>query len=211
MPEVVALIGILGALLIGAISPGPSFVLVSRLALARSRRDGIAAALGMGLGGALFGTIALLGLNALLVEVPWLNGALKLIGGGYLLILALRIWRGAAQPLAIPAAGAAVVSAPGRSFVLAFVTQISNPKTAVVYAGIFAALLPAHPPFWMLAALPPLICVVEASWYVLVALAFSANRPRALYLSSKRRIDRCAGAVMGALGARLVAEAVSPR
>lgn len=51
MSASLALVGILGALLVGAISPGPSFVLVSRIAVKMSRKDGLAAALGMGIGG----------------------------------------------------------------------------------------------------------------------------------------------------------------
>ncbi len=47
MEPVTALAGLLGVLLIGSISPGPSFVLFARTAVARSRRDGMAAALGM--------------------------------------------------------------------------------------------------------------------------------------------------------------------
>jgi hypothetical protein len=49
--EVWMLLGaIFGAILIGAMSPGPSFVLVARTAVAVSRPAGIATALGMGLG-----------------------------------------------------------------------------------------------------------------------------------------------------------------
>lgn len=40
------------ALTLGALSPGPSFVMVARTSLAGSRADGLAAALGMGVGGA---------------------------------------------------------------------------------------------------------------------------------------------------------------
>jgi len=40
------LLGIAGAMIIGAMSPGPSFVMVARTAVA-SRSDGLAAALGM--------------------------------------------------------------------------------------------------------------------------------------------------------------------
>lgn len=45
-----ALIAILTALLLGAISPGPSFILVVRSSLGLSRRDGLATAIGMGVG-----------------------------------------------------------------------------------------------------------------------------------------------------------------
>lgn len=60
METLIALFGILGALLIGAINPGPSFVLVARTAIAVSRRDGLATALGMGIGALIFGSLTLL-------------------------------------------------------------------------------------------------------------------------------------------------------
>lgn len=53
MSATTVLFTILGTLLIGAASPGPSFVLVSRIAVTDSRLNGLTAALGMGLGGAL--------------------------------------------------------------------------------------------------------------------------------------------------------------
>jgi threonine/homoserine/homoserine lactone efflux protein len=68
MSAQLALISILGTLAIGAISPGPSFVVVVRAA-ALSRRDGLASALGMGLGGMVFSGLALGGLQALLMQV----------------------------------------------------------------------------------------------------------------------------------------------
>lgn len=206
MATAAVLFAILGAVLIGAISPGPSFVLVSRIAITASRSDGFAAALGMGLGGALFGILAVAGLSALLLQVGWLYMTLKLIGGAYLVYLGIRIWRGARAPLSIDTTAVFKRKSVLRSLTFAFVTQISNPKAAVVYGSVFAALLPPSPPHWLLLVLPPMIFFVEASWYAIVALAFSANKPRAVYLSSKTWIDRIAGAAMGALGLRLLVE-----
>lgn len=205
------LIGILGALLIGAISPGPSFVLVSRISLSMSRRHALAAAFGMGCGGAVFGALALLGLSALLSQVAWLYSVLKLSGGAYLIYLGIRIWRGALDPHVISNADAIETISPARSFSLAFLTQISNPKTAVVYGSVFAALLPPVPPIWMLLVLSPLILIVETSWYALVALLFSAGGPRSIYLGCKHWIDRTAGAIMGTLGVKLIFEITKSR
>lgn len=211
MSAIAVLFSILGAILIGAISPGPSFVLVSRMAVTISRMDGLAAALGMGLGGAIFGTLALAGLTALLLEVEWLYFVLKIVGGTYLVYLGFRIWQGAADPIVIPETSEFRSTSCLRSFSLALATQLSNPKAAVVYASIFAALMPASPPSWLLIALPPLLFVVEATWYAVVALAFSSKGPRTVYLGAKTWIDRAAGAVMGILGTRLIFESVRSR
>ena len=185
-------------------------MLVARISIARSRRDGLAAALAMGVGGVILGGLALLGLRTLLMQAGWLYLGLKVAGGTYLLYLGLRLWRGASEAIAVEDAGERAAAQPVRSFAIALATQLSNPKAAVIYGSIFAALLPPQPPLWMCLALPPLILLVEAGWYVVVAVAFSSARPRAAYLRSKRWIDRTAGAVLGALGVRLILEGARP-
>ncbi len=212
MDHLLPLFSIILAIALGAISPGPSFVLVARTAIAGSRRAGLGTALGMGLGGLTFATLALLGLIALLAQVAWLYLGLKILGGLYLLYLGWRLWRGAREPLAVDMAGQTGQGAGhgfGRAVLLGLVTQLSNPKTAVVYAGIFAALLPQQPLLlWLALVLPAAIFTVEFVWYALVATAFSAGGPRRVYLNAKSWIDRLAGGVMAALGLRLVFEGV---
>ena len=206
-----AILGIAVALTLGAMSPGPSFILVARTSVAVSRRDGLAAAVGMGVGGVFFSVIALLGLLAVFTAVPLLHLTLKVLGGTYLLYLGYRIWQGARQPLALdstPAQGR-----PTRawcSFVLGLITQVSNPKTAVVYASVFASLLPNEAPPFVLVALPIMIFFIETIWYSVVAIALSAPSPRTHYLASKAWIDRTAGTIMSLLGLKLIFETQQP-
>lgn len=206
-----ALLGIAGAMTVGAMSPGPSFVMVARTAVT-SRADGLAAALGMGAGGLVFAIAALAGLQAAFLAVPALYLAIKGLGGAYLVYLGLRIWRGARQPLAVmQEAGDSPQRLQGRgrrTFLLGLATQVSNPKTAVVYASIFAAFLPHEVPLVLALAVPAVIFCIETGWYSIVALALSSAAPRSAYLRYKVWIDRAAGGVMGLLGLRLVWSAV---
>ncbi len=206
-----SILGVAAALTLGAMSPGPSFIMVARTSLAVSRQDGLAAAVGMGVGGVLFSVVALLGVLAILAAVPLLHLVLKVLGGAYLLYLGYRIWRGARQPLVLE-----VTSTQGRpaqvwrSFILGLATQVSNPKTAVVYASVFASLLPSEVPPFTLVALPIMIFAIETIWYSVVALALSAPAPRARYLASKAWLDRTAGAIMSLLGLKLIIETQQP-
>jgi threonine/homoserine/homoserine lactone efflux protein len=209
MELVFSLAGVLAALLIGAISPGPSFVLVARTAMAVSRTDGLFAALGMGAGSMIFSAAVLLGLQAVLFGVPSLYLALQLAGGLYLVYIAVRIWRGAKQPLVVVATEKEVRKSAGRSFLLGLFTQLSNPKTAIFYGSIFAALLPHNLPLSASLVLPFLVFALEAGWYAIVALALSSESPRAAYLRAKIHVDRVASGVMGLLGLKLVAAAQS--
>ena len=201
-----ALLGIGAAIAAGAASPGPSFVMVARTAIATSRLDGVCAALGMGIGGLVFATAALLGLHGLLLTVPSLYWVLKVCGGLYLAYLGMRIWIGAKKPLTsntIDSKSSDTTTI--QSFVLGLTTQISNPKTAVVYASVFAAFLPDEPSLIFSFSVAGLVFLIEMMWYTLVALALSSNVPRKVYLHYKAWIDRVAGGLMIALGFRLVA------
>jgi threonine/homoserine/homoserine lactone efflux protein len=203
METFAAILAITGALTLGAMSPGPSFLMVARTAVAASRADGLAAALGMGVGGVLFTGMALAGLHVVLTAVPWLHLALKLAGGAYLIFIGVMIWRGARQRIVFQE-DAKAPSTVVRSFWLGLATQLSNPKTAIVYASVFVSLLPPEIPLLAMVALPPIIFAIEAGWYTIVALALSAPSPRSAYLRWKTWIDRAAGAVMAALGIRLI-------
>ncbi len=196
-----ALLGITVAIGIGAASPGPSFVLVARTAVSQGRTHGLLAAAGIGAGGLVFAVLALLGLHSVLSLSPMLYLALKLAGGLYLAWLGWRIWRSAQQPLHIDSTQAAPPAR--RAFATGLFTQLSNPKTAIVYTSVFAAFLPAQPDlaFKLLTALAVLL--VETGWYTLAAWALSAPLPRQAYLRSKTWVDRAAGGVMMALGLKL--------
>jgi threonine/homoserine/homoserine lactone efflux protein len=204
MTETYAVLVIMLAMLVGAVSPGPSFLLVARISLSQSRGHGLAAAFGMGLGGAILATLAVIGLQAIFARVEWLYLAMKIGGGAYLLYLAYRLWRGANQPVTAPGDASAARGTALRTFVVALLTQLSNPKTVIYYSSVFAALLPADPSMLVIVVLPALLFLVEGGWYGIVALAFSTQRPRAAYLSCKSWIDRVAGILMAGLGLRLI-------
>lgn len=204
MHATTAVTSILLAIMIGAMSPGPSFVLVARNAIGLSRADGLATAVGMGLGGMVFSGVALAGLYTLLEAVGWLYVTLKVAGGVYLVYLATRIWRGASAPIVVDGPLGKQAGNSRRSLWLGLTTQLSNPKTAIVYGSIFAALLPQDPPRWCYFVLPVMVFAVEAGWYAVVALCFSSRRPRELYLGAKAWVDRLAAAAIAALGLRLI-------
>src|SRR2546430_6886265 len=210
MQELATLASIVAALGVGVVSPGPSFLMVARVAVASSRVRALATALGMGAGGAIFGAAALLGLQGVLLAVPALYADLKVLGGLYLCYLGFLIFRSAPRSLAATADSGKGSSRPLGAFWLGLTTQLSNPKAAIVYASVFAAFLPASLSLGFAAALLAAVLFVETAWYALVALLFSSSGPQRAYLSYKSWVDRAAGAVMFALGLKLVTSAAKP-
>ncbi|WP_180156294.1 LysE family translocator [Acinetobacter sp. YH12045] len=194
---------IAAALLLGAMSPGPTSIYVAKNSIAISRKHGLFTALGTGLGAAIFGLLAVLGLQAFLLAVPSAYLALKICGGLYLLWMAFKIIKHAKEPIG---AGDDVSSQMSlrRAFTTGLITQLSNPKIAIVLASIFTALLPKEIPTYFYFVLPVLCFFIDAGWCSLVAVALSAEKPRKVYLKFKAGFDRAAGAVMTVLGLKLI-------
>jgi len=191
------------ALMLGAMSPGPTSIYVAKNSIAISRQHGLFTALGTGLGAAIFGLLAVLGLQAFLLAVPSAYLALKICGGLYLLWLAFKIIKHAKDPIQAGHAAGTQMSLR-RAFMTGLITQLSNPKIAIVLASIFTALLPKEIPLYFYFVLPILCFFIDAGWCSLLAVALSAEKPRAVYLKFKKVFDRAAGVVMTVLGLKLI-------
>ncbi len=206
MEVIVPVLAIVGVLFIGVVSPGPSFLFIAQRSLSLSRVDGLCSSVGMGLGGMVFAGLALAGLHLLLTAFPAVYWGLKIVGGAYLLYLAWKIWKGSRSVLSVSADEAPRRPERLRSLGLGLLTQISNPKTAVVYTTVFAGLLPQHFDERFVVALLPAVFAVETGWYAFVVVVLSANRPRQVYARFKKGLDRTAAAALGALGIKLAVE-----
>lgn len=203
MQPYLSLLAISGSLALGAMSPGPTFIVVAKNAISLSRRHGFATAIGSGMGACLYALVALFGLHAVFRAVPLVFWLFKVLGGLYLIYLATQILRHAKQPLA-PGEGLKHGTTLWQAFRFGLVTQASNPKTAIFFAGLFSALLPQQIPGYFFAVLPVVAWVIDSGWYFTVAFLLSSERPRAAYLRFKTAIDRSCGGVLALLGAKLV-------
>ncbi|MGZ5780451.1 MAG: LysE family translocator, partial [Burkholderiaceae bacterium] len=137
--------------------------------------------------------------------VPWLYVSIKIFGGAYLIYLGYKIYHGAKNAFVVPEGSNSMsMTNSTRSFLLGLSTQLSNPKTAIVYTSIFAALLPHEISLSLILSIPVIVLLIESSWYAIVAVVLSAASPRDAYLRYKAWVDRMAGGVMMLLGLKLI-------
>jgi threonine/homoserine/homoserine lactone efflux protein len=135
----VQLLAAAGVLALLTLVPGPDLAVVTRRAVADGRRGGIRAAAGVMSGLLIWGSLAVLGLTALLAASPRTYLVVKLAGVVYLTFLGVQALRRRERP-DVPV-GAPV--ARRRPFLTGLVTNLLNPKIAVFYTALLPTLAPA--------------------------------------------------------------------
>jgi threonine efflux protein len=182
------------------VTPGANVLLISQLAAGGDKRGAIYASLGVCTVAFVWAALAILGLNAIFTAVPQLRIAVQIAGGMYLIYVAVRLWR----------SGTATDSKATQSlkawpaFRMGFLTNITNPKSALFFGSVFATALPPEPGAIILMAAVALIVFNALVWHFFLALAFSHPRVQAGYARQRATLNRIASAIVGALGARLL-------
>ena len=206
--DLVVVLGSIFAVHIAAmISPGPNFLIVTQTAMSRTRRTGTFVALGVAAGAGVWSTVASLGLTVLFTYYAWLYSGLKLLGGIYLIYLGIDLWRKSCLTGDSAVNRRSAANSDWQAFRLGLVTNLLNPKAAIFFGSIFAAIVSPDLPTWFKVAAVSLIMADAASWHIALACFFSARRAQQCFHRFKKPMDRLTGAALALVGARLIWQA----
>ena len=194
--QFLAAAGVLGLL---TLAPGPDMAVVTRRSVVGGRRDALRAAMGVVCGLLVWGSLALLGLTALLTAFPKAYLFIKVVGVGYLVFLGVQALRGSEDH----STTAAAAPVRGRPFLTGLATNLLNPKIAIFYAALLPTLAPPASGAWGLGALVLIHAALGLIWlsgyaYALDRASAVLQRPRV-----RRTIDRLTGIVLLGFAIRL--------
>jgi threonine/homoserine/homoserine lactone efflux protein len=116
--------------------------------------------------------------------------------------MAWGMWKSADQPLDMGETGRLPRTALS-AFRLGLITQLANPKPAVLFSAIFIGTVPQGTPAWVYGALLAVVFLNETIWNTLVARIFSFDRSKTAYISLKSIIDRSFGGLLALLGVKI--------
>ncbi len=206
MPSLELLLAFLVATAVFAYMPGPSTLYAAAQTIARGRRGGLMASLGIHMGGYVHVIAAALGLAVLFEAVPVLYSGMKLAGAAYLIWLGFRFLTskdtsGLHAPLQTD------VKSPRQAFWESALVEILNPKTAIFYVAFlpqFTDPAAALPLWGQLLLLGTVVNLLFSSADLLCVLL--AERIAATMRSSpgtSRLANRVGGGILIALGVNL--------
>lgn len=186
--------------------PGLDVTLVLRTALVRGRRHGLAAALGICTGAMVWGAGAAVGAAALLAASRAAYAVVTVAGAAYMVYLGISMivksFRAGAGHLDLAAVAKPVTS--WRAFLTGAWTDLLNPKMGVFYVATIPQFIPAGASHLGMGLLLAGVHVLIAmTWFLVLIVGASLARRWLASVRALRAIDRIAGAVLIAFGARL--------
>jgi threonine/homoserine/homoserine lactone efflux protein len=188
--------------LLGAMSPGPSLVVVVRQSFSGGSRAGIACAVAHGFGIFLWAAMMVSGLGALVIASPNLFAAFRFAGVAFLFYLGI-------QALRATSAGSEEVTAPfdenhGSPAREGFLIALTNPKIAIFFAALFSQFIRPDAPAaeqWMIAGTA---AIIDILWYAAVALLLSRTAVLAQFQRHNLLLSRIFGAILIAVALSVI-------
>jgi RhtB (resistance to homoserine/threonine) family protein len=192
---------------LAVVAPGPDFAVTIRQSARCGRVVGICTALGIGAGISVHVLYTLLGVGALMHTIPWLLTVAKVVGGAYILYLGVSLVRSrpktvleGEEPSDTPVAEQTLL----RAFTTGFLTNATNPKATLFVLAIFTTIISAKTPLKIQALYGVWMCLVNALWFVVVALFFSSSRVRLLFMRMGHWFERSMGVILILFAGRLI-------
>jgi len=189
-----------------SVVPGPDMMFVLANGIARGRAAGVVAAAGMSAGLAGHTVAAALGLGALLAAAPVALDTVRIVGAVVLVYLAVNALRATRNVTAAPKVEGRSLR---RTFLMAALVNLSNPKIVLFYLAFFPQFvteggwaMPAQ--FLVMGAILIAVCFL-----VDVTVGFASGTLSALLQrrpAVQRWLNRVSAAIFGALAIRLVVD-----
>lgn len=188
------------------LAPGPDTAYILGRSIAQGRTAGIASAFGISVGSIFHTGAAALGLSAFLATSAWAFSAIKLIGGGYLVFLGIKLILERSEQFCVPSGFRRFNS--GAAFRQGVLTNLLNPKVAL----FFLAFLPQFIDPASTAKIPAFLAlgltfVTTGTIWCMILAWFAASFSQRLRANRKisQWLNRAIGSLFVFLGARLAA------
>ncbi|HEY0974849.1 MAG TPA: LysE family transporter [Solimonas sp.] len=204
-PDGVALfLAVAGAHVLGVMSPGPDFAMVTRQSLAHGRAAGVWTAAGIGSGILFHVAYSLFGLRWLTERFPWSLNAIALTGAAFLLWMGGNALRAQPHPAMAPVSGTAPARGHRHHYLIGLATNVLNPKATLFFVALFSTLVAGPVSLPMMVLLALWLPLSTFAWFASVALLLSQARLRAALQRHAHQLDRAMGLILIALASAVI-------
>lgn len=196
------------------LSPGPDFVLVVKSAVKNNGKNAVGIALGIASANAVYIGLCLMGVGAILAASVPVMIALKIVGGLFLIYLAIQAFRARKSSYNEFEVGDALSSDSNKTtflkeFFIGFMSGILNPKNLLFYLSLFTVVLTNEVGLAFKMALAAWMTAVVFFWDVAIIFFLSKGKVRSKFTKVAYYVDKVTGAILGVIGFTIVKSALA--
>ena len=186
----------------GAISPGPSLAVVVQNTLSGGRLDGVITGISHGFGIVIWAGLTAAGIGLLIQQTPALFDALRFGGAALLIYFGIRSLRsGAGMKDVLNTDQSLPKTSPARD---GFLIAIANPKIALFFLALFSQFVRSEAGMAEKFIMALTAGVVDALWYIIVALVLSHSLVIDRLRAKARLLDRLFGVILIGLAVTVI-------
>ena len=186
---------------LGAMSPGPSLAVVLRHTISNGRAHGMVTAISHAAGVAIWALLTVWGLAVLVVEWPLVYQLLTYAGALYLMWMGIKALRSkGAGPMHVEPVKAPISEAARDGLMV----SLLNPKLAFFFIALFSQFVSAELVLADKLIMMGTASVIDAGWYMIVALALSHSQVLDKLQSKSATIDKISGVILLGLAMRVL-------
>ena len=191
--EISALFPILVVLVLGAMSPGPSLVVLLRNTMEGGKARGVSCGIGHGIGFGIYAFVAIAGIAQLKASAGNAASLLEITGGLFLLFLAVMMFKGSAEE-------SVHKHSTRRGFSEGFLIAFLNPKILVFLIAIFSQFVQPEFTWFERLTIAVIAMLIDGGWYVLVSLIISETKILSKLQQHARGFEITMATVLAGLG-----------
>ena len=199
-------IGLATIALLGAMSPGADFVLVTRNSLVYSRKIGIFTAIGIGMGVLVHVFYTLAGIGLIISQSILLFNIIKYIGAAYLIYIGSKSLNAKPRREENNAEKVDVKLkniSPIKALLSGVATNALNPKVTLFFLSLFMQFISTGTPFSVQVMLGLETAAIIGGWFVVVALMFSNDLLKNKIKEFGHWFEKITGAALILLGVKV--------
>ena len=189
--------------LLGAMSPGPSMVVVINNAIFKNRYHGILTSIGHGIGIGIYALFAVLGIGIAIETNLFLFNGIKMLSIIFLIFLGIK---SIIYKTNLDFDKKNITKEEATSFLQGFSISILNPKIFIWFVAIYSQFMSLDNDIIFNSYLVLTAGFVDAAWYIFLTLLVTSNLALEFVKNKIAKLQRFLGIIFIALGLALLSQ-----
>lgn len=190
--------------ILGAVSPGPDFIVTVQNSIQHSRLKGFLTGLGIACGLLIHISYCAAGIGLIISTSPWLFSLFKIAGSSYLIWLGISSILSKSHTKEVDETGEKTMISNRKAFRTGLFTNLLNPKAMLFFLSLFTFVMNPMPPVPIVIICGAIIFLTAVVWFAMVSCFFTEKHIQKVFFRFEKTINSILGLILIYIGIRVL-------